>query len=77
MTIYLGWLVGFAFLLWAIGIVYAIPIYLFSYMTLQGKYSCLKSGIYAAAATAFVFLLFQYAFSVSWPAGELFVIFGL
>jgi uncharacterized membrane protein YfcA len=77
MTLYLGWLVGFAFLVWAIGMVYSIPIYLFSYMTIQGKYSWLKSGIYAAAATAFVFILFQYAFRVSWPQGELLIMLGL
>jgi len=76
MTIYLGWLVGFAVLLWAIGIVYAIPIYIFSYMKIQGKYSWLKSAIYAVAASAFVFLLFQYAFSVSWPDGELITMFN-
>ena len=77
MILYLGWLVGFAFLVWAVGMVYSIPIYLFSYMTIQGKYSWLKSGIYAAAATAFVFLLFQYAFRVSWPEGELLIMLGL
>ena len=77
MTLYLGWLVGFALLIWAIGWVYSIPIYLFSYMTIQGKYGWLKSGLYAAGATAFVFLLFQYAFRVSWPQGELLVMLGL
>jgi len=77
MTLYLGWLVGFALLIWAIGMVYSIPIYLFSYMTIQGKYGWLKSGLYAVGATAFVFLLFQYAFRVSWPQGELLVMLGL
>ena len=77
MTLYLGWLVGFALLIWAIGMVYSIPIYLFSYMTIQGKYGWLKSGLYAVGATAFVFLLFQYAFRVSWPQGELLIMLGL
>ena len=77
MVLYLGWLVGFAFLVWAIGMVYSIPIYLFSYMTIQGKFSWLKSGIYAAAATAFVFILFQYAFGAAWPQGELLIMLGL
>jgi len=77
MTLYLGWLVGFALLIWAIGMVYSIPIYIFSYMTIQGKYRWLKSGIYAAGATAFVFILFQYAFRVSWPQGELLIMLGL
>ncbi len=77
MILYLGWLVGFAFLVWAIGMVYSIPIYLFSYMTIQGKFSWLKSGIYAAAATALVFILFQYAFGAAWPQGELLIMLGL
>ena len=77
MTLYLGWLVGFALLIWAIGMVYSIPIYLFSYMTLQGKYGWLKSGLYAVGATAFVFVLFRYAFSVAWPEGALLSLLGL
>ena len=77
MTLYLGWLVGFAFLVWAIGMVYSIPVYIFSYMTIQGKYRWLKSGIYAVAATALVFILFQYAFGVAWPEGELIYMLGL
>jgi phosphatidylserine synthase len=77
MILYLGWLVGFAFLIWAIGMVYSIPIYLFSYMTIQGKYSWLKSGIYAVAATALVFVLFQYVFGVAWPDGVLLTMLGL
>jgi hypothetical protein len=77
MLIYLGWLVGFAVLVWAIGLVYSVPIYIFSYMTLQGKYGWLKSLLYAAATTALVFLLFQYVFKVSWPPGALFEMLGL
>jgi len=77
MTLYLGWLLGFAFLVWAIGMVYSIPVYIFSYMTIQGKYHWLKSGIYAVAATALVFILFQYAFGVAWPEGELIYMLGL
>ena len=77
MLLYLGWLVGFALLIWTIGMVYSIPIYLFSYMTIQGKYGWLKSGLYAVGATAFVFLLFRYAFSVAWPEGVLISLLGL
>jgi hypothetical protein len=71
MMLYLGWLLGFAFLVWAIGMVFAIPIYVFSYMTLQGKLNWLKSILYAAAASALVFTLFQFAFKVAWPEGAL------
>ena len=77
MVLYLGWLLGFALLVWAIGMMYAIPIYVFSYMTLQGKFGWLKSALYAAAATALIFLLFQYVFHVAWPQGELLIILNL
>ena len=77
MTIYLSWLVGFAVLVWAVGLVYSVPIYIFSYMKIQGKYSWLKSAIYAAVTTAFIVVLFQYAFKVSWPEGDLLSILGL
>jgi hypothetical protein len=76
MMLYLGWLLGFAFIVWAIGMAYAVPIYVFSYMKLQGKYSWLKSAIYAAACSALVFILFQFAFKVAWPQGELFIVLG-
>ena len=77
MTVYLSWLVGFAVLVWAVGLVYSVPIYIFSYMKIQGKYSWLKSAIYAAVTTAFIVVLFQYAFKVSWPEGDLLSILGL
>ena len=39
MAMYFGWLIGFVVLIWAIGIVYSIPIYIFSYMKIEGKHS--------------------------------------
>jgi hypothetical protein len=66
-SIYLVWLIGFGVLIWAIGIVYSIPIYVFGYLKIIGKYSWLKSGIYAAAATAVIVILFEYVFHVAWP----------
>jgi hypothetical protein len=70
MVLYLTWLVGFIALAWAIGLLYSIPVYVLTYMKIQGKYSWLTSGIYAAGATIFV-LLFGYAFQMGWPVGAL------
>ena len=70
-AIYLGWLIGFGVLIWAIGIVYSIPIYVFSYLKIVAKYNWLKSSIYAAAALAVITLLFEYAFQIAWPEGAL------
>jgi hypothetical protein len=70
-AIYLGWVIGFGVLIWAIGIVYSIPIYVAGYLKIVGKYSWLKSGIYAAAAVIVIILLFEYAFQIAWPEGAL------
>jgi hypothetical protein len=70
-AIYFYWLVGFGVLIWAIGIEYSIPIYVFSYLKVVGKYSWIKSGLYAVAATAFIVILFGYVFRVAWPQGAL------
>jgi hypothetical protein len=70
-VIYLGWLIGFGVLIWAIGIVYSIPVYVAGYLKIVGKYSWLKSGLYAAAAVTVIILLFEYAFQIAWPEGAL------
>ena len=77
MVKYLAWLIGFVVLIWAIGIDYTIPIYIFSYMKIEGKYGWLKCGIYAAATTAFITILFEYVFRVAWPEGALIRILNL
>jgi hypothetical protein len=76
-SIYLGWLIGFAVLIWAIGIVYSIPIYVFGYLKIIGQYGWLKSGIYATAATAVIVILFEYVFRVAWPEAAFLSIFNL
>jgi len=74
---YFAWLIGFVVLIWAIGIDYTIPIYIFSYMKTEGKFGWLKCGIYAATMTAFITILFQYVFRVAWPEGALLSILNL
>lgn len=70
-TKYFVWLVSFGVLIWAIGMMYAIPIYVFSYLKFVGKYSWLKSGLYAVGAVAVIYVVFEYAFNVAWPEGAL------
>lgn len=77
MIMYFGWLIGFVVLIWAIGIVYSIPIYIFCYMKIAGKYGWLKCGIYAGAMTVFISILFEYVFRVAWPEGALLRILNL
>ena len=77
MVKYFAWLIGFVVLIWAIGIVYSIPIYIFSYMKIEGKYGWFKCGTYAVAMTAFITILFEYVFRVAWPEGALLRILNL
>ncbi len=68
--LYLAWLAGFVALAWAIGILYSIPIYVFTYMKIQGRISWLQCGVFAVAATVFVYI-FGYMFQMAWPEGAL------
>jgi hypothetical protein len=68
-AILVSWLVGFVVLIWLIGILPTVPIYVFSYMKVQGKYSWLKSVVYAVIALAFMIILFDLIFQVAWPQG--------
>ena len=71
MVRYFGWLIGFVVLIWAIGFVYSIPIYIFTYLKMEARYRWLKCGIYAAGTTAFIAILFDYVFRIAWPDGTL------
>jgi hypothetical protein len=74
--LYLAWLAGFIVLAWAIGLLYSIPIYIFTYMKIQGRISWLYCGVYAVAATVFVFI-FGYMFQMAWPDGAILSMLGL
>ena len=66
-----GWLIGFIIVTWVIGFIFAVPIFVFAFMKVQGKYSWIKSIIYAAIAGAFVYIVFVLVFRVVWPKGIL------
>jgi len=74
--LYLAWLAGFIALAWAIGLLYSIPIYIFTYMKIQGRMSWLQCGVYAVAATVFVYI-FGTMFQMVWPEGTLLSILNL
>ncbi len=69
---YFGWLIGFVVLMWLVGIVYTVPVFIFSYMKREGRYTWLASLSSAVAMTVFIVVFFQYLFKVAWPEGVLF-----
>ena len=68
--LYLAWLAGFIALAWAIGLLYSIPIYIFTYMKIQGRINWLHCAVYAVGATVFVYI-FGFMFQMAWPEGAL------
>ena len=71
-----SWLVSLALAIWALGFPFAIPLFVLSYMKVQGKLGWLTSILWTALATAFVFLFFGWMLQVSWPHGALWKMFG-
>jgi len=66
------WVVFFAAALVLIGIMYAVPLYVFGSMRFHGRMSYLTSLIAAACVTAFTWLLFAFALQVELYPGALF-----
>jgi putative tricarboxylic transport membrane protein len=62
-----AWILGFILLIWILGINLAIPVYVLSYMKVQGKYRWLSSTITAASVSGFVYLVFNIIFRIAWP----------
>jgi hypothetical protein len=68
----LFWLAFFTAALVLIGIMYAVPLYVFGSMRFHGRKSFLTSLVTAAAVTAFTWLLFGFALQVELYPGALF-----
>jgi hypothetical protein len=67
-----AWLAGFSALLVVIGILYAVPIYVFASLRVRGKRPLLTCLITTAAATLFVYLLFVQLLAIELYPGMLF-----
>jgi thiosulfate reductase cytochrome b subunit len=76
MLLYIAWVIGFGAIIWAFGIAISIPVFVFAFMKVMGKYGWIKSLIFAALAGALIFVLFQFAFKVSWPDGAIITLIG-
>jgi TctA family transporter len=63
---YLGLLIAFALLAWAVGVVPAIPAYVFACLLLYGE-RWLTSGLIAVLAGVFCEVVFNRVLSLAWP----------
>jgi hypothetical protein len=75
-VILFAWIIGFILLIWTIGINIAIPVYVLSYMKVQGGYRWLPSAITAASVSGFVYLVFNVIFRIAWPDSLIQRLFG-
>lgn len=66
------WLAGFAATLVLVGVLYAVPLYVFGSMRLRGRRSYLMSLAGGAGATLFVWLLFAVVLRIELYPGLLF-----
>jgi hypothetical protein len=68
-----AWLAGFAVMLWLVGVLYAVPLYVFASLRLRGRRPWLRCLLGAGASTAIVWLLFSAALRIELYRG---IIFG-
>lgn len=66
-----AWLVGFLSVIWALGLVAAIFLFVMAYMARLGGYGWGRSFVFAALTACAVYLVFNVAFEVVWPQGAL------
>jgi hypothetical protein len=67
-----AWIAGFAAAMLFIGILYAVPLYVFSSLFFRGKRSLLVAAGVSAAATAMIWLLFVAVLGLELYPGMLF-----
>jgi hypothetical protein len=72
-----AWIIGFIILIWTLGIIAAMFVYVLSYMRVQGKYRWLSSTITAACVSGFVYLVFNVIFRIAWPESLIEMLLGI
>lgn len=71
MARYFGWLLGFVVAIWAIGISFAIPVYILAYMKIEGRYGWRTCVTYASVTAGLITVVYSYLIRVAWPEGAL------
>jgi len=66
-----GWMVGFFAAIALIGFPYAVPLFVFLYLRLQGREGWMFSVLFSAAVWGFFYLVFDRLLHLPFPAGWL------
>ncbi len=64
-----GWIGGFFFVIWIVGFIITVPLFVFFYLTIQAREKLSVSLIYMGAMLFFLLGLFHYILHIPWPAG--------
>jgi len=64
-----GWIGGFFFVIWIVGFIITVPLFVFFYLTIQAREKLSVSLIYTGAILIFLLGLFHYILHIPWPAG--------
>jgi hypothetical protein len=68
----IGWVLGFVSLMVLVGILYAVPVYVFASMFVRGRRALWLCAAVAAAATLFIWFLFERVLMLELYTGILF-----
>jgi hypothetical protein len=67
-----GWMTGFFAAIALIGFPYAVPLFVFLYLRVQGREGWMFSVVFSAAVWGFFYLVFDRLLHLPFPAGWLF-----
>jgi hypothetical protein len=64
---FFGWMAGFMLLMWIIGLIPAVPIFIISYMRLEGREKWRIVIPMAAAVVLLIYVVFDQLLAIPWP----------
>jgi len=64
-----GWIGGFFFVIWLVGFIITVPLFVFFNLTIQAREKVWVSLVYTGGMLIFLLGLFHYILHIPWPAG--------
>lgn len=65
-----GWVFGFAFVVWLVGFLPGVPVFVFVYVLLQAREKWWVALLYSAGMFAFMVIVFHLILHVAWMRGQ-------
>ncbi len=64
-----GWIIGFMLVIWLIGFIISVPIYVLLYLLIQAREKLWVSLVYSGAMLIFILGVFHQVLHIPWPPG--------